>query len=137
MTQNQWDDFVAGIEPTDIDLTAAPLIDNWYPIHRRGVMQIFGRVVGHPRHSDGYLTTSQVLRMAEDGSWVRTRSRFYRLGRRYVHRTDAEIAEAALGPAAPGSLVKVRDRRDTRPDFDPYPDLPLPPIEDEDTSARP
>ena len=41
-----------------------------------------------------------------------------------------EIAEEVLGPARPGSVVRVSDLP-KRPDRDQYPDLPLPPAEDD------
>lgn len=137
LTPAAWDCFVAEQQPTDMDLGIAPLIDNWYPIRRRGVLQIFGRVTGHPKHGDGYLTTSEVLRIADDGSWMRTRRHYYRFGKRHVHRTVQEIAEQVMGertsppsePWRPHPGAQCRDY---------FPDLPLPPFEDEDdTSPRP
>ncbi|MBM6579420.1 hypothetical protein ILT44_04425 [Microvirga sp. BT689] len=143
MTQNkgrlsaeEWDLFVARIEPTDIDLMAAPVLDDWRVMHRRGVPCAFGRVTDHPQHGTGHLTTSEVLRIADDESWLRTRNRFYRLGRRYVHRTTQEIAEQVMGertsersgPWAPHPGFQARDH---------FPDLPLPPMEDDQGNSLP
>ncbi|MFC4172389.1 DUF6634 family protein [Microvirga sp. GCM10011540] len=139
LTREQWDLVVAGIEPTEMDLAIAPVLQDWYPVNRKGVTQLFGKVHGHPKHGTGHLLTGEVLRTAEDGTWMRTRSLFYRLGRRYVHRTVQEIAEEVLGP---GPTIKVSDLpppavppRDYFPELGP--DGGLPPVEDDDTSPRP
>jgi hypothetical protein len=74
--------------------------------------------------------------MAEDASWIRTRSRFYRLGARYEHKPLAERVDEVLGP---GPRVPAQGRptwpvRDYFPDLGP--DGGLPPLED-DVDALP
>jgi hypothetical protein len=36
-------------------------------------------VSGHPTIEDGWMTTSRVVQVADDRSWMRTKSRLYRL----------------------------------------------------------
>jgi hypothetical protein len=144
MTQNkgrlsaqEWDVFVASIEPTDIDLAFAPLLDDWYPINRYGVTQIFGKVFGHPRHGDGYLTTSEVLRIADDGAWIRTRSRYYKMGKRYEHKPLVELVDEVLSPGThvPAASHQGWPVREYFPELGP--DGGLPPLEHDDTLPKP
>lgn len=65
--------------PTDRDLASAPLIDN-YALELVPRARLAGRVLGHPRLPDGFVTTSEVWIFAGVEGWARTYSRFYRLG---------------------------------------------------------
>lgn len=61
------------------ELRNAPLIDDWVVVTPIGV-QLMGTVTGHPRFGNRPAVTSP-LRVADpDGRWVRTTSRYYRLG---------------------------------------------------------
>ena len=63
--------------PTPEELEAAPVISRWYA--EDGAL--IGNVTGHPGIEEGHLVrTSPVLAIDEDAGWVRTRSRYYRLG---------------------------------------------------------
>lgn len=62
-------------------LLSAPIIDNYVPIvHSLGLL-LAGDVVGHPQIVARRIRTSQVWFADPNGQWVRTLSRFYRLGR--------------------------------------------------------
>ncbi|WP_262265520.1 DUF6634 family protein [Microvirga yunnanensis] len=137
MPPEAWDRLVAGWQPSEVDLLRAPILSDWYPVWRRGALVVVGRVSYHHKAADGTVVqTTPVLRMAEDETWLRTRREYFRLGKRFERKPIEEIVEAALGPAAPGSVIKASDRL-PGPDWDPYPDLPLPPVEDDDDTPRP
>lgn len=70
-----------GYMPTKADLTDAPILSNWMiePL-RGGVYRLVGTVSSHPSIRDGWCTTSPMLAIDPLGTWVRTVSRYYRLG---------------------------------------------------------
>lgn len=80
----------AGQEPTYRQLADAPLLDAWSPSEMGG-SRICGFVEGHPSIADGPCTTSAVLHIAEDETWCRTISRYYRLGRRLEDLLSEEL----------------------------------------------
>lgn len=68
-----------GHAPSEADLTSAPILDHWEPI-AVSRLALTGRVVGHPRLGDRpAIVTTEIFVLSSD--WVRTWSRFYRLGR--------------------------------------------------------
>ncbi|MGR3803083.1 DUF6634 family protein [Marinibacterium profundimaris] len=85
------DDFLSAVEqaeagPSSGDIDGAPLIDNWFLVWRDGdAIRADGDVSGHPEISDPWVTTSPVLGFQYDfdleTGWLRTMSRWYRLGR--------------------------------------------------------
>jgi hypothetical protein len=52
-----------------------PILRNWRITHEIGI----GEVTGHPSIADGWMTTSRIIEVAGDRSWMRTKSRLYRL----------------------------------------------------------
>jgi hypothetical protein len=54
---------------------ADPILRKWRIMHEIGI----GEVASHPRIPDGWMTTSRVIEVADDCSWMRTKSRLYRL----------------------------------------------------------
>ncbi|RYH64405.1 MAG: hypothetical protein EON54_06555 [Alcaligenaceae bacterium] len=61
-------------------LHSAPIIDHYVPVvHALGLVLV-GEVVGHPQLWSR-IRTSQLWFADPSGQWVRTLSRFYRLGR--------------------------------------------------------
>lgn len=67
-----------GYLPTTRELANAPFLDDWCLL---GPF-LGGVVVGHPVVADGHrCITSAVLALAANGTWARTVSRYYRLGR--------------------------------------------------------
>lgn len=73
-----------GWTPDADTLAACPLIDQWstlfYPDTTELSMQ--GLVTGHPELSHGSIITSPIRAMDFREHWIRTHSRFYRLGER-------------------------------------------------------
>lgn len=66
--------------PTPAELSAAPVLQLWQPLIDLNTYVILGGAAsGHPTLGRDYITTSPVLWMAEDLTWCRTLSRFYRL----------------------------------------------------------
>jgi hypothetical protein len=71
-----------GEMPTEAELENAPHLSDWLLEEVDGGYRRLGGVVtGHPRIHPGWCWTSVVLFVARDGSWARTISRYYRLGK--------------------------------------------------------
>lgn len=70
----------AGDRPDRDDLATAPLLEDWSEV-RRDVPALAGRAYGHPDMPDGRLVTTSDVYERGPG-WVRTISRYWRLGRR-------------------------------------------------------
>jgi hypothetical protein len=86
--QDTVDRLASGWSPDDALLCDAPLLDHWGFFFRTpAALTFFGIVTGHPHIADGRRCyTSPVI--AYDGRlgiWVRTVSRWYRLGRPLRH----------------------------------------------------
>lgn len=73
----------SGYVPGEAELADAPLLAGWavQPMPG-GLFRLVGFVSGHPLLQDGCITTSAILAADEQGGWVRTASRYYRLGPR-------------------------------------------------------
>jgi hypothetical protein len=70
----------AGEAPTQKDLETAPILDRWH-FGVRPSPCVLGLVYGHPVHGDRRLIhTSELFAIDTVSGWVRTWSRFYRLG---------------------------------------------------------
>jgi hypothetical protein len=67
--------------PSPEELAVAPKIDGWWLELIGGWLRARGDLSGHPDISDPHVTTSPVIGFDVDAGWLRTRSRFYRLGR--------------------------------------------------------
>jgi hypothetical protein len=52
-----------------------PILRHWRITFEIGI----GMVSGHPTIEDGWMTTSRTVEVAADRSWLRTKSRLYRL----------------------------------------------------------
>lgn len=61
-------------------LDKAPLLRDWIPILRPAGLHLAGYAVGHPVHGDRMVMTTPLWWADPDGKWVRSLSRFYRLG---------------------------------------------------------
>lgn len=70
-----------GSSPSEAQLAAAPLID-YYQWVTRPVTCLAGHISGHPLGSSSNGRTSELMYIAKRKGWARTRSRYYRLGRR-------------------------------------------------------
>ena len=70
---------LARSDPSDDDMEGAPIIRT-ADIVVRSCFALSGEVIGHPHLRDGRIClTSELYALAEDKSWARTGSRFYRL----------------------------------------------------------
>jgi hypothetical protein len=70
----------AGAAPTAAELADAPVMFDWRSVLSPAGLRLFGRVTGHPRLGDTDAMTSQLWAAGDDGTWIRTLSRFYNLG---------------------------------------------------------
>lgn len=70
-----------GADPRDL-AAGAPILDHWI-VAERLVSHLAGLSSGHPilTGTGRLIATSDLVLVAHDQSWARTRSRFYRLGR--------------------------------------------------------
>ncbi|WP_284421112.1 MULTISPECIES: DUF6634 family protein [unclassified Bradyrhizobium] len=80
-----FESYLAGDQPHEFDLAAAPVLDNWEAVVSVGLdgtrsIVICGDVAGHPHKRDGErVTTSPVVWIDRNNGWCRTRNRLYRL----------------------------------------------------------
>lgn len=61
-------------------LDTAPVLTRWWLIVDGHFIRAAGEVTGHPTISQPFLTTSPVLALDDEAGWMRTRSRWYKLG---------------------------------------------------------
>ena len=71
-----------GWRPAAADLAAALVLEGWYICLYPGSdrLAMCGFVADHPRLGRGIITTSPIMAADFSGGWVRTCSRFYRIG---------------------------------------------------------
>jgi hypothetical protein len=74
------DRFELGRPVSSLLLQKAQLLEDWVPAATPQGVQLIGHVTGHPQLGDRAIATSPVWFADPDGAWVRTLSRFYRLG---------------------------------------------------------
>jgi hypothetical protein len=91
--------------PTPEELAAAPLLDAW-AVSARPSMCLIGSVTGHPLLDGPMIRTSELWAFAPTLGWVRTLSRFYRLGapRALMHGGPVDVgpARASVDASAAG-----------------------------------
>lgn len=80
-----WSDVIAALQeaergPEAGDLDDAPLLSRWSFTKDDPFLLAVGDVTGHPTVAGPHIVTSPVLGFDLDRGWMRTRSRFYRLG---------------------------------------------------------
>ena len=68
--------------PTQRQYDEAPFIDQWRATTDATGLRLTGLVANHPRLRPGPAMTTQLWTADPYGRWVRSLSRFYRLGRR-------------------------------------------------------
>ena len=71
----------SGEGPSSDELVEAPMLVDWEQIELP-VIALAGYAIGHPKLGSGHITTTQIFAIAPDRTWVRTLSRYYRLGQR-------------------------------------------------------
>lgn len=74
------DRMCAGAPPSVSDLVDAPTIVGWRTVLSPVGLRLVGYVTDHPLLGDRAAMTSQLWAADPTGQWVRTLSRFYRLG---------------------------------------------------------
>lgn len=104
------DDLLESAErgPTSDELASAPMIDQWWLELLGGWLRARGDLSGHPVISDPHVTTSPVLGFDVDAGWLRTRSRFYRLGSQLELGHGMRLVDAVPVDVAQRILVDVR-----------------------------
>lgn len=103
--------------PRSEDLDSSPMIDNWFLVWRDGdAIRVDGDVSGHPEISAPWVTTSPVLGFRYDfdfkAGWLRTVSRWYRLGRLRavpVASPDPQVKRRKALDAAQDLLTRHRE----------------------------
>lgn len=85
-------------------LHAAPLLDRYRPVITSLGVRLVGHVTGHPEFGTREIITSQLWWADPNGTWVRTLSRYYRLGAPAPAKDDADdvsiIPDSPLGSAS-------------------------------------
>lgn len=84
-------------------LQSAPLIDEWIIAQTPAGLQLIGDVTGHPRLRGRMAMTSPLWFADPGGRWVRTLSRFYRLGTPADPNTMRQVLATVAGSDAPGN----------------------------------
>ena len=80
-------------------LQKAPLLEDWVPAITPQGVQLIGHVTGHPLLGDCAAVTTPLWFADPNGAWVRSLSRFYRLGppldREDLHRVLRRMATSS------------------------------------------
>jgi hypothetical protein len=80
-------------------LQQAPLLEDWVPVITLRGIQLAGQVTGHPLlHGDSKVMTSPLWFADPDGTWVRTLSRYYRLGSLGDHDEIRRVLSCRAAP---------------------------------------
>jgi hypothetical protein len=96
----------SGAGPTDAEIAAAPLIEEWYAVLTPTGLRLAGVVSRHPLFGNGTTVISQVWAADAGGRWVRTISRFYRLGRAAAGNIAAETGRRRRSATAVEGILR-------------------------------
>lgn len=84
-------------------LEDAPALAGWWIARGRNHLHARGSVSGHPTIDDPFVTTSPVIGFNIEEGWMRTRSRYYRLGKpmdlgafKIIEALDLDQAQSEL-----------------------------------------
>ena len=69
-----------GLTVSQLELNDAPLLEDWGPTVTPQGLRLVGYATNHPLFGEAAVMTSPVCFADPNGTWVRTLSRFYRLG---------------------------------------------------------
>lgn len=102
--------------PQISDLEDAPLLQNWFFIKRESdAIRAEGDLSGHPSISDPWVTTSPVIGFRYDfgtsKGWLRSFSRWYRLGAVCEAVGDIPGPEGAVGRALAATAARLETHR--------------------------
>jgi len=90
--------------PSPTDLKNAPVLNRWWLMADGILLRAAGDLNGHPTIFDPFVTTSPVLGFDAGAGWMRTRSRWYKLG------IPDDRHDAAIDDAAQRLLAAMRAR---------------------------
>lgn len=105
--------------PDESDLFEAPMLSRWWLEPDHVLLRAVGECTGHPLISDPYVKTSPILDLDVAAGWLRSRSRWYRLGppadpvtmailepeaRRHLATLRGEVRAALIEERAQGRL---------------------------------
>lgn len=106
--------------PSEYDLAGAPVLNYWRPhITHHGAPILWGMASGHPKLTEGWITTSQLVAIDPNLGWARTASRWYVLAQPFSDY-EATIAEGLGMEEAPSGFVQI-----DLPGYRPLDDLSL------------
>ncbi|MEN3145232.1 DUF6634 family protein [Ochrobactrum sp. WV_118_8] len=104
--------------PSDEVLANAPFLNLWWIIQAGQFLRARGQVEGHPSIDEPYVTTSPVMGFNVDEGWMRTRSRYYRLGSpidleklRLVRAIPIQVADHILEQMRSGLWKEITDEK--------------------------
>jgi hypothetical protein len=118
--------------PTEEELLAAPLLDDWYLYPARpGALVVVATVSGHPRLPDGPVTTSRVTAYSLQEGWCHTLNRLYRLGQPFRPK-PARVPEGE-----PGKPIQLIQLLPGSFDLTVVPGVDIPAYDDEDDLPKP
>jgi hypothetical protein len=86
-----------GVGPDADELASAPLITGWRTVLSPHGLRLLGSVTGHPLLRDGASMTSQLWAADSDGRWIRSLTRFYRLGAAFHNHTSRPQSDSDGG----------------------------------------
>ncbi len=96
------EDIRTGTGPAASDITTAPLLVDWRGVLTATGLRLAGFAAGHPRLGNRPVLTSQIWAADAHSRWVRTLSRYYRLGVPAGAHLSASQDESADHDAASG-----------------------------------
>jgi hypothetical protein len=96
------DEILEGAGPGADALAEAPLIVDWHATLTPMGLRLFGFVAGHPQLGNRPALTSQVWVADPAGEWIRTLSRFYKLGIPADENSLERLRNAGRGVAPTG-----------------------------------
>jgi hypothetical protein len=89
-------------------LRSSPLLKDWMLARTPEGLHIVGNASGDPVHSDRRVLTTQLWFADPDGRWVRTLSRFYRLGSPAYPKDGHRIQSVGAGDGEAGGTENER-----------------------------
>ena len=85
------DDIADGRGPNVKVLVQAPILSNWSIFAAPDGVRLMGTVKDHPHAGPGLILTSMIFAIDPTLQWVRTLSRFYRLGQSALPSEPADL----------------------------------------------